>query len=123
LQSPSPLSFDSAEGNSAGVLVELLDRPTGESGDWIAVSLPKSTAASGIGFTFDLPTSLTQNVPVQTIVRATLPNGSPLPDWLEFNAQKLVFTARAVPPGVLPLRVRVTIGSKQVMVTISERGE
>jgi hypothetical protein len=119
----SVLSLGSAEGNSTGVMVELLDRPDGQSVECVSVSLPKNTVASGMGFAFSLPISMMQNFPAQTTVKATMPNGSPLPDWLQFNAQEMMFTALAVPDGALPMRVLVTLGTKEVMVTISERSE
>jgi hypothetical protein len=52
-----------------------------------------------------------------------MPDGSPLPDWLQFNTQQMEFTTSALPLGALPMRVLVTLGTKEVMVTISERNE
>jgi hypothetical protein len=120
---PTPLVFDSVQKNGAGVLVELLSRPEGQVADWVAVSLPKTTIASGVGFTFALPTSVTESIPLQTTVRATMPNGGPLPSWLAFDAKTMAFTTLAIPDGALPMRVLVAAGARQVMVTISERGE
>jgi hypothetical protein len=119
----APLAFSTAQGSLAGVLVKLLNRTEGQSADWVAVSIPKNTVASGTGFTFALPTSVTEDVPVQATVRATMPDGSPLPDWLQFNTQQMEFTTSALPLGALPMRVLVTLGTKEVMVTISERNE
>jgi hypothetical protein len=42
---------------------------------------------------------------------------------LQFNAQTMTFTASAVPNGSFPMRVLVTIGKREVMVTIFERSE
>ena len=85
--------------------------------------MPKNTATAGMGFSFVLPPSVTEAVSSQNAVTVTLPNGSPLPDWLQFNEQTMAFTASAVPDGSFPMRVLVTIGNKEVVVTIFERSE
>jgi hypothetical protein len=117
------LTLGSTDSNSAGVSVDVQARPEAQATDMVAVSLPKNTATSGMGFTFVLPASLTEGIPSQSAMTVTLPNGSPLPDWLQFNAQTMAFTASAVPDGSFPMRVLVTIGNREVMVTIFERSE
>jgi hypothetical protein len=76
-----------------------------------------------MGFSFVLPPSVLETASSQNAVSVTLPNGSPLPEWLQFNAQTMTFTASAVPNGSFPMRVLVTIGKREVMVTIFERSE
>jgi hypothetical protein len=120
---PAPLTLGSPVGNSAGVSVEVQARPEAQTADMVAVSLPKNTTMSGMGFAFVLPASLTEGVPSQNAVTAKLSNGNPLPDWLQFNAQTMTFTASAVPDGAFPMRVLVTIGEREVIVTIFERSE
>jgi hypothetical protein len=111
------------EGNSAGVSVEVQATPDAQPVEMVAVSLPKNTATAGVGFSFVLPASVLETAASQNAVTVTLPNGSPLPDWLQFNAQTMAFTASAVPDGSFPMRVLVTIGKREVMVTIFERSE
>ena len=120
---PSPLTLGSTEGNSAGVSVDVQARPGVQAADVVAVSLPKNTATAGMGFSFVLPASVTETASSQNAVTVTLSNGSPLPDWLQFNAQTMTFTATAVPDGSFPMRVLVTIGNREVVVTIFERSE
>jgi hypothetical protein len=88
-----------------------------------AVSLPKGSATSGTGFSFELPNNIRELVQTPDNIQATLPNGGPLPAWLKFNAQALRFEASAVPDGAFPMQVAIQLGKQRVMVVISERAE
>jgi hypothetical protein len=89
-----------------------------------AVSLPKGYAASGTGFSFELPESVRSIVTESSpAVGATLTDGAALPNWLSFNSAELKFEARAVPDGAFPMQLLVTIGAQRVLVVISERSE
>jgi hypothetical protein len=89
----------------------------------VSVSLPKGTAVSGHGFAFVLPASVRAGVATDASAWARLPDGSPLPNWLTFQALDMAFTAVAVPDGAFPLQVLVSWGSQQVRVLISERSD
>jgi hypothetical protein len=89
-----------------------------------AVSLPKGTAVTGAGFTFELPETVKAAAQQATqLPQATLTDGAALPGWLKFDAQRLRFEADAVPDGAFPLQVLMTVGQQRVVVVISERTE
>jgi hypothetical protein len=73
---------------------------------------------------FALPASLrlwaaTSQQPVQ----ATTMGGAPLPSWLSYDAGTQSFVASAPPAGALPLEIRVTVGSRSAVFTISAAQE
>jgi hypothetical protein len=108
---------------SEGVTIDVRNAAVQDEPIMAAVSLPKSSATSGTGFSFELPSNIRELVQTPDNVQATLPNGAPLPAWLKFNAQTLRFEAAAVPDGAFPLQVAVQLGKQRVLVVISERTE
>ena len=109
--------------NSEGVTIDVRNAAVQDEPIMAAVSLPKGSATSGTGFSFELPSNLRELVQTPDNVQATLPNGGPLPAWLKFNAQALRFEASAVPNGAFPMQVAIQLGKQRVMVVISERTE
>ena len=51
-------------------------------------------------------------------VGATTLSGRPLPAWLRVN-ETGAFVAAGVPSGALPLQIRVSLGARSVVLTIS----
>jgi hypothetical protein len=88
-----------------------------------AVTLPRGMATAGTGFSFELPESVREIAKQAPEVLASLPDGSPLPNWLKFDATVLRFDASAVPDGAFPMQVVMVLGPQRVLVVISERTE
>ena len=80
--------------------------------------VPVPEEATTHGFRYTLSERLSDGMAGEPPVRATLPNGAPLPDWLRFIPATRSFTATAVPPGALPLDVRVAIGTRITCLTL-----
>jgi len=111
---------------TAGVTIDLRSSSSSDVNTMAAVSLPKGTATSGAGFSFELPETvraLAQQEGQTTQPQASLPTGAPLPSWLKFDAERLRFDASAVPDGSFPLQVVITVAGQRVIVVISERME
>jgi hypothetical protein len=110
--------------NSAGVTIDLQETTTAANAmAMAAVSLPKGTSTTGIGFNFELPETVRSMAQEPSSTQAQLPNGAPLPTWLKFDNQSLRFEAKAIPDGAFPLQVALNIGGQRVLVVISERTE
>jgi hypothetical protein len=109
--------------NSEGVNIQLMDGEATNTFLMAAVSLPKGTATSGVGFSFDLPESVRSVLPENASPRATQSNGESLPSWLRFKVEDLRFEAAAVPDGAFPMEVALQIGQLRILVVISERTE
>ena len=113
-----------ASGSSPGLTVDLLDRPDTSTVGLIAVSVPKETTTSGTGFSFEVPKEISSMTQKQEVsVEVTLETGAPLPNWLNYQNDTGKFTSSSVPDGAFPITVIMKIGTQQVAVVISERGE
>lgn len=76
-------------------------------------------APIGNGFSFELPERTAQTLrQVEGSVTALRIDGSPLPDWLLFDAERWTFSAAAVPPGGLPIEVLLSVGGLRLTVEI-----
>ena len=105
-----------------GILVSLVREPTPAQSGTIAVSVPKEIATSGNGFTFPMPAQITESAAIGGVrLSLTMQDGSPLPSWVQYDAQTNVFVVTNVPAGGLPLQVLVTVGDQTTQVSISER--
>lgn len=86
------------------------------------------SAKSGEGFSFSLPQGTVNQVAQSitpneasikpAIAGASLSDGSPLPSWLNFNADTVSFMSTNVPSGGLPLTVNVAISHNGTVKTI-----
>ena len=113
-----------ASGSSPGLTVDLLDRPDTSTVGLIAVSVPKETTTAGTGFSFEVPKEISTMTQKQEVsVEVTLETGAPLPNWLNYQNDTGKFTSSSVPDGAFPITVIMKIGTQQVAVVISERGE
>jgi hypothetical protein len=106
-----------------GISIDIQNVPTQDASGMISVLLPKGMATSGTGFTFPLPEEISASAGNAASITVSLADGSPLPNWLRFDAQSRSFVADAVPDGVLPIQVIVNVGGRKTMVVISERNE
>ena len=102
----------------------MLDRPDTSTVGLIAVSVPKETTTAGTGFSFEVPKEISTMTQKQEVsVEVTLDTGAPLPNWLNYQNDTGKFTSSSVPDGAFPITVIMKIGTQQVAVVISERGE
>jgi hypothetical protein len=72
-----------------------------------------------MGFRFDLPKELIALAGASRVEVTTL-SGKSLPSWLRFDASSGAFTATGLPARALPQQLRVGLGSRSVVVTVSE---
>jgi len=107
-------------GPSAGVRIDVMERPAANLAFRLDVSLPTEMVTAGQGFTFELPASVKSLVQADSTVQITLANGDPLPDWLQFMSSQLSFEAMRLPPNALPLQLIMQIGQETVQVVISQ---
>ncbi|QDX80315.1 hypothetical protein B9N43_02975 [Denitratisoma sp. DHT3] len=85
------------------------------------MTVPKGTVTAGTGFTFPLPGQILAKTTADTEIKVSLPDGSPLPNWLTFDPVQRSFVSAVVPRGGLPITVVVSFGSSQTFIMVSER--
>ena len=109
---------------SSGLLVDLIEQPSTSAAGLVAVSIPAESGVSGTGFSFGLPSEVSQLMTeTPSSVGVTLQSGDPLPAWLSFDQKSAQFTSTAVPDGAFPVTVLMSVGGQEVTVVISERTE
>ncbi len=110
--------------SGSGVIVRLVRGWSTQENGIVSVGVPRERVAAGEGFHFALPAAARPDGEVSGRAAATLADGAPLPEWLHFNAQARTFSARTIPPGALPIEVRVSSADGSVfIVVVSEREE
>lgn len=100
-----------------GVSVQLSPAPAEGGEALVIVRVPQPLMATG--FSFGLPEALTADLAGDAPVAATLEDGEPLPTWLHVDARRRQFSATAVPPQGLPLRVRLRLGDRSAVVVLT----
>jgi hypothetical protein len=105
--------------STPGIQTELRQVPQVTQPGVVAVSLPPEVATAGAGFIFVLPGEVMEQV--NSEVRVTLVDGTPLPGWLRFVPATGEFVANAVPDGAFPIQVSLAAGGRQWLVVVSER--
>ena len=85
------------------------------------VYVPRELIGVDAGFSFTVPLPAPQRP--GDLPRATLRDGSALPDWLLFDAKSVRFTASKVPADGLPLSVRVQVGALVLEVDLFEAAQ
>ncbi|MBX3669701.1 MAG: hypothetical protein KF778_14970 [Rhodocyclaceae bacterium] len=108
-----------ASGSSTGLSLSVLKSASETQTGLIAVSVPKGTSTSGSGFSFPLPEKIVDSA--STPIQVSLPDGSPLPAWLQYDAAEKRFVATAVPDGAFPITVVVSVSGTRTFIVISER--
>jgi hypothetical protein len=106
---------------SGGISISLVKAPSLGQMGMITVSLPKEMAAAGSSFSFLLPAQVADQLAANAKIKVTTTSGQPLPSWLKFNAETKTFVASAVPDGVFPMQVIVTVNGQSSTIVISER--
>ena len=87
----------------------------------VAVLLPKGTANVGVGAVITLPEETVQAATLGNAnVKATLPNGAPLPAWIKYVESEKGLVLGSVPEGGLPFQVLLSVGNQRTVVQISE---
>jgi hypothetical protein len=83
------------------------------------VSVPNEIVAAGNGFSFSLPDSFVSGTD-RASIQVTTPSGAPLPSWLRYVAATNTFHVSPTSATALPIRVLITVGTKQTIMIISE---
>ncbi|MEO6015844.1 MAG: YDG domain-containing protein, partial [Polaromonas sp.] len=108
-------------GGETRVAINILREPSGGVAGIVHVVVSADVMDANAGFRFELPASLaTFSVSSGLPVVATTLSGQPMPEWLRYDAQSGTFIATAVPADGLPLQLRVGVGSRSVVLTISQ---
>ena len=107
--------------NREGIFVSLIRQPSVNVKGAAFVSLPKDTVAMREGFSFPLPTKIAEKISDQSTLQITTLERAPLPSWLHYDVDTKIFTVDAVPNGVLPMQVLITIDQQQTSIVIYER--
>ena len=105
------------------VSVSLVRPPSLQETGVVTVTVPREMAMAGVGFSFPLPTAVTESARPSAAISVTTLSGAPLPSWLRFVVDTRTFIASATPDGAFPMQVLVTIGGATTTVVISARGE
>lgn len=118
---PSMAVNPSARVSSAGVQVEMVQRPALQTAGLVTVSVPADAADNSAGLAFALPNELLGAISNAVNVEATLAGGQPLPSWLRFDSTNGQFVIGDVADVSFPLELNVQLGTQAVTVVISER--
>lgn len=73
------------------------------------------------GFSFPLPTKIAEAILDQSTLQITTLQGEPLPSWLRYDVDTKIFAVSAVPNGILPMQVLITIDQQPSSIMIYER--
>jgi hypothetical protein len=110
---------DTAPGLGA-VWQQVVREPTVEGPGFTLVYVPASVRNAPQGFRFPLPEQTLSRTQQDIPIQVTQQSGEALPDWLRFDSSTRTFVASRVPPGGLPLRVRVIAGNQSNMIELLE---
>ena len=116
--SPPPPVFDPSDPNS-GIVITVVSQPSPGTAGVIIVTIPGTLAEPGAGFSFPLPEQLA-NAAAAAAIKVTMPDGSPLPSWLQYDPDTRTFVARNVPEGPLSIDILITVGNQSWTVKITK---
>jgi hypothetical protein len=92
--------------------VRVLREPSALRGGDYQLYVPRELA--GRSFAFTLPITLRAAIRAAAgTVRVQRADGRPMPDWLQYDAQAMRFTATAVPANGLPVLLYINLGNHQ----------
>lgn len=120
---PSMAVNPAARVSSAGVQVELIQRPALQTAGLVTVSMLGDASGNSDGLAFALPNELLSVMSNAVNVEATLVGGQPLPSWLRFDSTNGQFVIGDVAEVSFPLELNVQLGTQAVTVVISERSQ
>ena len=103
--------------------MSLVRQPSPNENGAVSVSLPKGTVTNRVGFSFPLHTKIAETISDQSTLQITTLQGTPLPSWLRYDVDTKIFTVSAVPIGVLPMQILITIDKQQTVLVIFERDD
>jgi hypothetical protein len=96
------------------ISMRLLAPPMGGQPGLISVSIPSDQTYPGASFSFMLPESM---------VGADGSFEMNLPSWLNYEPESRIFTATSIPPGALPITLRLKIGQEVWIIAIDSSQE
>ena len=85
----------------------------------ISVTVSQDVSSGTKGFVFAVDSSTPGSSP-SSEVRASLPGGAALPNWLKFDPVGKVFSAESVPSNAFPLQVVVESGGVHTVIQINK---
>jgi filamentous hemagglutinin family protein len=112
-----PVVFGDAAVSSINVFT--VREASAQSTGALMVSVPNEIVAAGNGFSFSLPDSFVSGTD-RASIQVTTPSGAPLPSWLRYVAATNTFHVSPTSATALPIRVLITVGTKQTIMIISE---
>ncbi|NTV25890.1 MAG: filamentous hemagglutinin N-terminal domain-containing protein [Chlorobiaceae bacterium] len=117
-EQPLVIVSEESEREHADVVVKVSGTVSGK----LSVNVPQVLSRPGSKFWFPLPKEIVNGAePSQ--VQVSMGDGGRLPGWLAYDRPAMVFTAVDIPEGALPLRVRVDVAMRSVLMEIrSETG-
>lgn len=117
-EQPLVIVSEESEREHADAVVKVSGTVSGK----LSVNVPQVLSRPGSKFWFPLPKEIVNGAePSQ--VRVSMGDGGRLPGWLSYDRPAMVFTAVDIPEGALPLRVRVDVAMRSVLMEIrSETG-
>ena len=111
--------LEPAPGTST-VSLQIVNEPSPQANGFTLVYVPSTVRTAGQGFRFALPDSALGELARSDILQVKKVDGNALPDWLRFDANARSFVAANVPPGGLPLRVRIVSGGQSTVIELLE---
>jgi len=106
------------------IIVQMISSASATSRGLILVSVPTRLLFSGADFEFPLPRQIMSlsgaNNPEEQV---TLPDGSALPNWLQYNPEAKSFLVINIPEDELPLQIIVNRGGQSWIVRIAAEGQ
>jgi hypothetical protein len=86
---------------------------------YLKVDVPVISSRS---FVFEIPGDQAKSISAEGRPQAVDMEGRSLPTWLRFDSSSLTFSAQDVPSNALPIDVKVTAGSKVMIIRIENVG-
>ncbi|MDZ7811581.1 MAG: YDG domain-containing protein, partial [Ideonella sp.] len=118
--SPATTAAATGDGGSAPSSVNVMQvrAASPQTVGLVTVEVPTAQLASG--FTALLPPAIANSLRTAAQVEASLPDGQPLPAWLQFDSQAMAFRSQQVPPDALPLLIALRSGAASVIVKVDQ---
>jgi hypothetical protein len=118
----TPTAADSkAGGSGSDVSVAVARAPSSTETGLIQVQVAPDAAAPGKTFSFELDPHAVAGHAADAPVKIAQVDGTPMPNWLKFDAASKTFTANEVPPGAFPLQLKVMVGKTETVMVIQEK--
>ena len=130
LSEPVPPTRSSYQGNPTAsepslispdqrLRVAVVNLPVGTASGLVVVTVPQGLVDQGSVIKFDLPEQAKNAASSGGVTTITMLDGSPLPSWLNYNAEAKMFTATNIPQGMTELKVFIVVGGQGWEVDVS----